>query len=77
LVDRAGKGKQPLLDHNRHFADEVYHLAALLKHACIRGWPARRPCSGRGQIDVTRILAYALAFIAVMLAIETFSGAAA
>ncbi len=27
--------------------------------------------------DVTRILAYALAFVAVMLLIETFSGAAA
>src|SRR5262249_31547389 len=33
LLDRAGKGKQPLLDDHRYFADEVYRLAALLENA--------------------------------------------
>src|SRR5262245_17909720 len=34
LLDRTGKGKQTLLDDNRHIADEVYRLAALLENAC-------------------------------------------
>src|SRR5262249_59223095 len=34
LLDRTGKRKQTLLDDNRHFADEVYRLAALFENAC-------------------------------------------
>src|SRR5215813_13910994 len=31
LLDRTGKREEPLLDENRHFADEVHRLAALLE----------------------------------------------
>jgi len=31
LLDRTGEREQPLLDENRHFADEVHRLAALLE----------------------------------------------
>jgi hypothetical protein len=35
LLDRTGEREQPLLDDNRHFADEVYRLAAFLENACV------------------------------------------
>src|SRR5262249_22836111 len=31
LLDRTGEREQPLLDENRHFADEIHRLAALLE----------------------------------------------
>ena len=31
MLDRTGEREQPLLDENRHFADEVHRLAALLE----------------------------------------------
>jgi len=34
LLDRTCKRKQTLLDDDRHFADEVYRLAALFENAC-------------------------------------------
>jgi hypothetical protein len=72
LLDRTGKDTRTLLDDNRHFADEVYRLAALLEDrvpsnaigqfvdsALIRMRPISKPCSWRTAERIGKFLLFA------------------